>query len=318
MQFFTWGPGPNDQRLQPLIQSAAKQGVAVTPIPCRSLLDKLFSLRHALAGLSASELILCSDGYDCLYLQGRLQIESIIGEFPAPIVFSAQAEADHHLQCAVQTARSRPEAGPYPILNSGVIAGRCGDIRAMLDEICRWNLAELEQEFQTGRAGIGHFNDQTLCGLYFARHPQQIAIDSHAKLSWTSAYENNMVDELLAADPFELRNPLTGLTPALFHLPCTSPGVYAQFLRTCLRLQLPLKAEQVQIVRLEQFLGERGRLREDTREVLSVFKSQPGFRSTRRRQYVDHYKRRCRILLSRALRLFIRGGTGAMTRNASR
>ena len=290
-------------RIRPLVKSARSVGIFVEPICCRGFMDKLFSLNAAIKGLSDDELVICTDGYDCLYLEDQETILKRFAEFGREIVFGGQTEFDHHIKAAVETAVAQSGTGDYRILNSGIIAGRSGALRHMLDVVCGWDLRLLADQFVHERAGIGYFNDQTVCGRYFALNPHEIAIDQRGRLSWTSAYEENYVDSLLAKHPFVLVNPRTLERPCIFHLPGVHGSeTYLQYLNAFLALGHDISPEDVQIVRLEKLAGTDGPRKKAAKRFLKMISAKAGYRKAKYGQYVDVYKRKVMVLLSKCKR----------------
>jgi hypothetical protein len=305
MRFLTWCGRGESLRVAPLLRSAARFGITVEIVCCSGLIDKLASLNRSLRSIDDDEWVLCSDGYDCIYLNDEQEIVKRLSSFPSRIVFSGQSTEDHHLDYVVGVCKERKPTGFYPILNSGIIAGRCGNLKSMLSEILQWRLGDIEREFSLRRAGVGCVNDQTLFGRFFALNPTEVDVDSKAVVSWTSAYENEEVDNLLESRPVQIKSPYTDECPCLFHLPCTSPGVYLQFLQMYSALGYDLGGEVVDIVRVESFRGQSGKVGVLADYILQELRRSGGFRSYRRQHYLRHYKRRCRILLSRLFRRFV-------------
>jgi hypothetical protein len=305
MRFLTWCGRRDSLRIAPLINTAARFSVKVEPVYCNGLLDKVTSLSRYLDCIDDEEWVLCSDGYDCLYMQGEEEIQRRILQFGSNIIFSGQATGDHHLDYVVEACKNKNLSGPYPMLNSGVIAGRCGDLQAMLTEIRHWKISDIEQEFLVRRDGLGFVNDQTLFGKFLALHPSIVHVDSAASVSWTSAYENELVDEAIRHRSLEIRNPMTNECPCLLHLPCTSPGVYLQFLDVYSALGHQLSGDVVEIVRLERLCDQQSKVGIQATNILKTLRQTHGFQSFRARQYSRHYYRRCRILLSRLLRRIV-------------
>lgn len=302
MKFLTWAHPRDLQRVLALLHSAAARGVTVEPIPCYGLLDKLASLHNALRCIPDAEEVVCTDGFDCLYVQGQSEMLSRLSAYGRDILFSGQSEPDHHLPSTVAVAKQLNPNLPYPIPNSGIIAGRCDALRAMLSEIMSWDQSRIRAGWTEQRPGKDSFNDQTLFGHYFALNSDRIAIDAKGSFAWTSAYEDDVVDQMLNDQPFVFKNPLSGEVPCIFHLPCTSPGVYAQFLWAYLSLGLPATAKEAQLVRLEELCREPGHPGRRAQHVLKMFRAMPGFRQERFRQYLVHYYRQLRMLLGRGLR----------------
>ena len=314
IRFLTWSNPKEQSRLGPLQSSAKRNGIEVKPIDCFSLFDKLWSLGRELATFTTNELVVCTDGYDCLYVQSLVDIRSTLDEFGTKIVFSSQAENDHHSKPAVDFFREMNQNSPYPILNSGVIAGWSTSISRMIGRIKEWNLEREEHNFRSNMAGIGTFNDQTLCGIYAVQFPDEIAVDSEAKLSWTSAYENELVDSLIDEHEKTLRNPISGSVPCIFHLPNTSPGVYVQYLRAFSALGGHITARTSDILLLENFLSAPGRLGDDAAKVLSTLQKESDFLHCRRQQYRRHRIKRARIAVSKFIRRLFPQGTGIAKR----
>lgn len=314
IKYLTWSNPSELHRLGPLQSSAEKRGISVKPIACYSLLDKLWSLGKEVDSYTEDTLVVCTDGYDSLYLKDTNQVQSILEQFDSKIAFSAQAECDHHTKSAAAFFRQTNPNVPYPILNSGVIAGRSTSIKKMIGLIREWNLDQEEHRFRSNMAGIGTFNDQTLCGIYATQFPDEIAVDSEAQLSWTSAYENELVDSLIDTEGKDFRNPISGIVPCIFHLPNTSPGVYVQYLRTSSSLGSLLTAKTSDILLLESFLSDAGRLGDDAARVLELLRKDDDFSSCRREQYRRYRVKRLKIAASRLIRRFFPHGTGIAKR----
>jgi hypothetical protein len=314
IRYLTWS-NPNElHRLGPLQASAAKWGIELKPIACYSLLDKLWSLGKELESYTKNTLVVCSDGYDCLYIQSRNDIRAILEQSNSKIIFSAQAENDHHTRPVADFFRRRYPGAPYPILNSGVIAGRSASIIKLIKQISGWNLAAEERDFRANMAGIGTFNDQTLCGIYATRFPDEIAVDSEAKLSWTSAYENELVDTLIDREAVSFLNPISGFVPCIFHLPNTSPGVYVQYLRAFTALGGDVIPSKSNILLIESFLSHPGRLANDAAKVLSLLRKHSEFSHCRRKQIREQRIKRAKIAISKLIRLWFHQGTGIAKR----
>ena len=305
MRFLTWCGRNASMRIRPLVNSAATFGIQVEPVFCNGLMDKIQSLARYLETICDKELVICTDGYDCLYVNNPSEIESRILQFGDSVVFSAQGTPEHHLGCAVEACSSKYPGALYPMLNSGVIAGRCSNVKKMLSEICSWNISVVEQEFRSECGLIGFMNDQTLFGRYMAAYSGMVSVDINAWLSWTSAYENSWVDEILRQRPLRFVNPKTGEIPCLFHLPCTAPGVYLQFLNVYSSLGHTLDCDVVDIVRLEQLSQQQGSSASEAERILSSLRQCKGYHIARWRQYQRYFFGRAKTRIDRTLRSII-------------
>jgi hypothetical protein len=276
-------------------------------------LDKLWSLKRSIQQLPDDQWVVCTDGYDCLYLRSIEEIIAQLQNFGTGIIFSSQTEPDHHSKFAIDYFRTRYGTAHYPILNSGIIAGRVQDLNRMISRIQQWDLKQEEMEFRKSMAGIGNFNDQTLCGLYAARFPDETIVDSQAQLSWTSAYENDIVNSAIRQNGGLFQNPKSGTFPCIFHLPYTTPDVYLQYLSVYIANFDTLLASDADLVRIDRLLSKGGAIRQDGERVLEVLQKDPNYLSSRKQQFARNRNKTIHMTVSKLVRLLFPRGTGLGT-----
>ena len=230
---------------RPLLATLESLGSELTLIPCRGLLDKIWSLRKALVDVPLDRVVCSVDGYDTLFLRNPAELRKLYEKFGERVLFSAQKSREHHFP-HLQAQVSDDEEEHW--LNSGVIVGRCSEIRWMLDAISGWNFQALETEFNLSQGTIGRFNDQTVFGSFAMLYPDRIAVDANCLISRTSAYETvGMADSALTKSTWLNQN---GEAPCIFHLPFTHKGVYARYLEMVEFLVGRLAPWQVDLERL--------------------------------------------------------------------
>jgi hypothetical protein len=183
----------------------------------------------------------------------------------------------------------------------------------MISRIQQWDLKQEEMEFRKSMAGIGNFNDQTLCGLYAARFPDETIVDSQAQLSWTSAYENDIVNSAIRQNGGLFQNPKSGTFPCIFHLPYTTPDVYLQYLSVYIANFDTLLASDADLVRIDRLLSKGGAIRQDGERVLEVLQKDPNYLSSRKQQFARNRNKTIHMTVSKLVRLLFPRGTGLGT-----
>jgi hypothetical protein len=195
--------------------------VTVKVAECRAISEKPRSLLKAIENLPRHEIVLCTDGYDVLYLSGEQDIREAFLSLRSPVVFSGERASVHHLLSTEKYLKGRFGVAPYPFLNSGLIMGEVGYLIDMLEYINNSSFQRVKRKFEEdSKSGFrGHFNDQTLFGEYAATHPHIAKPDWNASLFWTAARECQSFDEIFQIHNGRVKNRYSGTSPAVIHVP---------------------------------------------------------------------------------------------------
>lgn len=246
MRFFTWCGPYARHKTALLIASGTRLGIQITPILCYGLMDKIQSLWQRTQTLEESAIVICMDGYDCLFLRDFQDTIQRVRVDPRKVIFSCQNSSEHHFHSTIGI--NNPFTNGLAWINSGVIFGTAGSLRRMLEEILSWNTKSLEDEFRRN-SPYGDFNDQTLFGRFLQLNPDKALLDMQYVLSKTSAYEN--LGQLTTAVCSERILQLTEEGPAILHLPFTSPTTYYRYLEIAnFILGRDLRLNEMDLIRL--------------------------------------------------------------------
>ena len=207
----------NHYHLHRLLTSAAHWGIPLQVLglgePWRGFLHRLAVLRKFIEDLADEQLVLCSDGYDAIYLQPAAVISERFQGFSSPVVFSA--EMSFHAPGNEAIADRYPESPTiYRYLNAGAFIGRCGPLKKILARV----LADSRTD-----------EDQSLLSRYFLDHPGEISLDYRAELFVTTS--NRQYDDDLESRDGRLFNRQTGTWPCLLHTPGGYYGVLEYYSR---------------------------------------------------------------------------------------
>ncbi|MBT4522960.1 MAG: hypothetical protein HOC23_23410 [Halieaceae bacterium] len=217
MRCFAWADsmGPELERLH---SSTDNQGVELEVIGLgqefdRSRFAKLDALELAVRRLPADQVVLCTDGYDVLYVDPPGTILRKFLDRAAPLLFSVERLFTHHYTSHREHFDRESGGSPYRYPNSGGLIGRAGAIMEMLDE-----LRNVDRDEPLGHVW-GIFSDQTLVGDYIARHPGKIALDFECDIFWCTAGEWGIAAQNSSIVEGRIWNPTTQTQPSIVHVP---------------------------------------------------------------------------------------------------
>ncbi|MGD8414287.1 MAG: PqqD family peptide modification chaperone, partial [Candidatus Latescibacterota bacterium] len=257
IHYCTWARSVDSPELGIFLESARRAGVEVTVMPCRGLLQKPVVLSRFVASLPADDIVLCTDGYDVLYVQSEEAILSRFADFGAPLIFGGEKGCYHHFPSAREFFEQSGHGGAYRYLNSGLMIGFAGTVGSMLREVLAWK-PDARREFAESPGTVGFFNDQTLYGRYASENPGSIAIDTEARLFWTMADEKYDIESHAEIGPDRIRNRHTGIEPCLVHVPHRKRS-YLAYLQVAHKIGIPLAPDKVDIDLLGRLLDGTSR-----------------------------------------------------------
>lgn len=224
MHFFTWS---NTTTQHPhyhlLIQSAQKQGLTLTPIGTgqdfSSYLCKLKWLQDAIQDLPKTDLVLCTDANDVLYLRGQSDIEKKFLALGANIVYAGERWPSHQNETTVaefnQVHQLSGSTSAYKFINSGTVMGYVWALQDMLTTISTFDLTEPGLCCCLNNTPC----DQSLLARFFAHNPGKIKIDYDTELFWCTSAEWHELNNLIRIREGVLYNTTTQNAPCVLHIP---------------------------------------------------------------------------------------------------
>lgn len=257
IRFLTWANSAQDRRVRLLTASARQVGITVAIAECHSLSDKPASLRRTISDFPPSDLVVCTDGFDVLYLRDEEAIRNRWMEFETPVVFGGERFPIHHFQETEAHFREVGEGHLYPFLNSGLLMGEVSAVSGMLDSISTYPYEEMENRFlqQSESEFRGHYNDQTLFGCFAAEYPDIVGVDHDGHLFWNTSRECQRINDLLGRDATGLVNRASGTGPALIHIPYLN-RYYPTYLQFANELGIHLGSKNLDFERWDASLAE--------------------------------------------------------------
>ncbi len=216
MKCFAWADsiGPD---LEILSSSADQHGVELEVIGLgmefdSSLFAKLDALELAVRKLPVDQIVLCTDGYDVLYVDSPDNILQKFLDRNVPLLVSAERLFTHHYTSHREHFNRETVGSPYRYPNSGGLIGRAGAIMEMLDD-----LRDVDRNEPRSHVW-GIYSDGTLVGDYIVRHPEKVALDQDCNIFWCTAGEW----EIARTSPIiegRLINATTQTQPSIIHVP---------------------------------------------------------------------------------------------------
>jgi len=238
-----------------MLESAKRLGICVDVMPCNSFMEKPAVLKRYLNALPADAVVLCTDGYDVLYVQKEDLILSKFKAFDSPLVFSGEKGCYHHFPETKDYFEKSREVGQYRYLNSGLIMGHTAAYHEMLDEVVGTTQAG-SKDFEPIEGAVGFLNDQTLFGRYAAQRPDKVAIDTRADLFWTITEEKYNLGKYAKVNSDGVKNLESNTEPCLVHVPHRQKS-YPGYLEVALKMGIKLTAENVDLQLIDGFLKDR-------------------------------------------------------------
>lgn len=223
MRFLTWCNDPNDEKCQLFFKSAEYFGIEVSPIGVgqeyKNGITKINWLWQALQKIDQSEIVVCSDSFDCLYTRSADYMESMFWSLCDPIIYSAERwgrRTDPRLKGYFEILQERQiqrwEEGIrirdsiYRYLNAGCVVGIC---RLLRDFLCL-SLRETESKV---------FEQDVISTRIAMSSESKAALDYQCELFWCCGGEWNKVPRLGRVENGMLKNRRTGTFPFIFHAP---------------------------------------------------------------------------------------------------
>ena len=217
MRVFAWS-NRRTRDLDLLLGSADKQRVQIEVIGLGYEADKgcFFkndSLEEAIARLADDEIVLCTDGYDVLYLEGTEAIRAKFEALDAPLVVCAERWFSHQIVSYRPWFKQLTPDSPYRFVNAGAVIGRARALREMLatmrdyDRDLPWEPVK------------GVFSDQTHLSHYLVENPGAIRLDTRCEIFWCLAGEWDNVHETAPIEDGRIRNTATESAPSILHVP---------------------------------------------------------------------------------------------------
>jgi hypothetical protein len=298
---FAWCHPKQKFRAQLLINSARQFDTDIELIPCRSILGKIASLHHAVCNLAPETIVLCTDGYDCLYTNSPLSsLRSFFAE-SEKVVLSSQPTRDHHARQYVEHVERETNAEEPSFFCAGVIAGRAGRISHITKVILSWIEDESEESLRkTYPPIIGTFYDQTLFGVYACLNPGEVLADKSRAISYTVGYEQREVASCMHTDQ-DIPSKFGLFDSIVLHVPTVCTLSYGLYCQISLSLLSSCSAADFDLVRLIHDSGGKDANSLFCANVLGSLRKLRGYKSSLLLQRGRHLATRFRVLFGKWL-----------------
>lgn len=253
MKFYTWCNVKDHPKVEVLRRSASYYGIKVEVlgegIVWKRNYQKIQMLYNEIRDLDENEVILCTDAFDVLYLEGEKSILdkfiNLVGEPEQfgrnKVIFSGEKLYSHHYPKYRKYWDSLDSPYGYRYLNSGTFIGYQKDVVRMLE----W-IIENSQNYKES-------SDQKLFAKYEVKNPGSILLDGRCKLFWCSGGEQKRFRELYQIDGNLgnrfLRCKVTGTYPSLIHIP-SSKSFYRLILGISFRMNFITETEKIKYSKL--------------------------------------------------------------------
>lgn len=267
MRFYTWCNQRNHPKLDVLIKSAENYHIHIEVLGMGVIwkrnYQKIELLYNAIKDLNSSEIILCTDAFDVLYLSTEQEIKEKLDDMVGieadinKVVFSGEKLYSHHYPKYKKywdnLSKSTGDQYGYKYLNSGSFIGYQKDIIKMLLWIMDNSINYKES------------SDQKLFGKYEVKNPGSIILDRTCKLFWCAGGEQKVLKSLYRIDQSTdqttdqtanqtdrlLRSINTESYPTVIHIPA-SKLFYNQILKIAYQMNFISHTERLKYIRLHQ------------------------------------------------------------------
>ena len=243
VHYITWAKSVDSADTALLKESTQCLDINLIVLGCNGFLDKIPVLKGFLTSLPSEDIVVCTDGYDALYIKPEEEIVSRFKSFNCPIVFSGEKGCFHHLPMSKVRFESLAPKDLYPYLNSGLMVGCVGAVRSMLD-IALSHMQEVRTDFKCATETVGFFNDQTIYGWYLSQNPELATIDSTGRLFWTLSEEKNNITRYAVISRNCVRNIEAHSEPCIVHVSHLKK-FYPVYLYIAWKLGIPISQQAI-------------------------------------------------------------------------
>ena len=247
----TWAKALKSRELAMLLESANRVGINIDVMQCGSFLEKPAALRNYLSTLPESDIVICTDGYDVLYVQGEETILSRFKDLNAHLVFSGEKQCCHHFPKSKAYFEQTGGNNKYVYLNSGLMIGYVGAFLTMLEEIRSMDNGLLKKELNDNPGLAWH--DQPIFGLYACSNPGKVKIDTNSSIFWTMSYEKYDINKYAEISPDRISNLEAHTKPCVVHV-SHRRKFYPVFLYIAQKLGIRLTSQNVDLQLFDQHI----------------------------------------------------------------
>tara|TARA_B100002019_G_C21274161_1_gene604212 strand:- start:7644 stop:8381 length:738 start_codon:yes stop_codon:yes gene_type:complete len=227
MKFYTWCNDKKSERLNRILNSAKRQDITIEPIgEGRDIHEggnyngKNLWLYDKVCELPENEIVVCTDGFDVLYLSDETEIEKKFKKLDTPILYSAEWICSHHSRKTCRQSRKIARNKVFQFLNAGTMMGYAKEIKECLERIFSYDCK------------IDDFDDQKMLGQYYIENRGKMKLDHDCQIFWVDAYfEYDKVDyteEKFKSSVHKIKhmykngrlfNQTTNTYPCIMHIP---------------------------------------------------------------------------------------------------